>query len=104
MEPRLIGIPAVVLYKIEHGTMRSGNPPARRRDLQRLVSVNPVLPLGRKAAERVSWVRRDPEQRGERIGPLNLLIAGTTLAFGCTLVTHNTAELSRVPGLEIEAW
>ena len=41
---------------------------------------------------------------GQLIGPNDLLIAATALAHGAILVTHNTAEFSRVPGLLIEDW
>jgi tRNA(fMet)-specific endonuclease VapC len=33
-----------------------------------------------------------------------LLIAAITIANGLTLVTHNTNEFSRVPGLMLEDW
>jgi tRNA(fMet)-specific endonuclease VapC len=32
------------------------------------------------------------------------MIAAIALANGSTLVTHNVAEFSRVPGLAIEDW
>jgi len=32
------------------------------------------------------------------------MIAAVTRASGGTLVTHNTGEFSRVPGLALEAW
>jgi tRNA(fMet)-specific endonuclease VapC len=32
------------------------------------------------------------------------MIAATALANGLTVVTHNTAEFSRVPGLKLEDW
>ena len=38
------------------------------------------------------------------IGPYDLLIAAIALANGCTLVTHNTQEFSRIPGLVLEDW
>ena len=41
---------------------------------------------------------------GQLIGPNDLLIAATALAHGAILVTHNTAEFSRVPGMLIEDW
>ena len=36
--------------------------------------------------------------------PLDTFIAATALAHGATLVTHNTREFERVPGLKIEDW
>ncbi len=41
---------------------------------------------------------------GTPIGPNDLLIAAITVANGLTLVTHNTKEFSRVPGLMLEDW
>ena len=41
---------------------------------------------------------------GTPIGPIDTLIAGTALAHNATLVTHNTAEFSRVDGLVIVDW
>jgi tRNA(fMet)-specific endonuclease VapC len=38
------------------------------------------------------------------IGPNDLLIASIALANGLTVVTHNTSEFSRVPGLPLEDW
>ena len=38
------------------------------------------------------------------IGPADLIIATTARATGAVLVTHNTKEFSRVPGLQIEDW
>jgi len=32
------------------------------------------------------------------------MIASIVLANGLTLVTHNTSEFSRVPGLNLEDW
>ncbi len=103
-DPGLIGIPAVVAYEIEYGTLRSVNPELRREQLRRLLSVTAVLPFDERAAARAAAVRLDLERRGLTIGPYDLMIAGTALAYGCTLVTNNVAEFSRVPGLNCEDW
>ena len=42
--------------------------------------------------------------QGTLIGPNDLLIAASARANGLTLVTHNTAEFRRVPGLSLEDW
>jgi tRNA(fMet)-specific endonuclease VapC len=35
---------------------------------------------------------------------MDTLIAGTALSHGAILVTHNTAEFSRVKGLQLQDW
>lgn len=102
--PARVGIPAVVVYEIEYGTLRSANPELRRRELHRFLSVVEILPFDRGAAERAARLRVELEKQAQRIGAFDLMIAGTALAFGCTLVTHNLLEFSRVPGLVIEDW
>jgi tRNA(fMet)-specific endonuclease VapC len=57
-----------------------------------------------RAAEQYGPIRADLASRGLLIGPNDLMIAAIALANGCTLVTHNTAEFSRVPGLTLEDW
>jgi tRNA(fMet)-specific endonuclease VapC len=49
-------------------------------------------------------VRAHLARLGQPIGPYDVLIAATALANGVTLVTHNTVEFSRVPGLMIDDW
>ena len=41
---------------------------------------------------------------GGTSGPNDLMIAAIARCRGLTLVTHNTREFSRVPGLLIEDW
>jgi tRNA(fMet)-specific endonuclease VapC len=62
------------------------------------------LPFDDAAAEQYGRIRADLTARGLTIGGNDMLIAATALANGCTLVTHNTAEFSRVPDLVIEEW
>lgn len=54
----------------------------------------------------VSSLVRDPRgpEAGQPIGPNDLLIAAQALALGCTVVTDNEREFSRVNGLPLENW
>lgn len=104
IHPSDLGVPAVVAYELEVGTLGSREPAARRRDLHRLLSVLTVLPFDGKAADRAARVHFDLQKSGARIGPLDTLIAGTVLAYGATLISHNAREFSRVPGLQVEDW
>ena len=56
------------------------------------------------AAEEFGRVRAHLAGLGTPIGPNDLMIASIALARGLTLVTHNTAEFSRVPGVNLEDW
>jgi tRNA(fMet)-specific endonuclease VapC len=57
-----------------------------------------------QAAEEYGKSRAHLSSTGMLIGPNNLIIAATALSHGCTLVTHNSQEFSRVPGLLLEDW
>jgi tRNA(fMet)-specific endonuclease VapC len=102
--PSDLAVPAIVAYELEIGTLKSRNPEARRHELHRFLSVIAVLPFDKRAAESSARLRFDLEEAGQKIGPLDTLIAGTVLANGATLVTRNVAEFSRVPGLRVEDW
>ena len=62
------------------------------------------LPFDDDAAYRHALIRAELTAKGQLIGPNDLLIAATALAHGAILVTHNTAEFSRIPGLLLEDW
>ena len=44
------------------------------------------------------------ETAGHTIGPNDLMIAAICLVHRCTVVTANTREFMRVPGLMVEDW
>jgi tRNA(fMet)-specific endonuclease VapC len=49
-------------------------------------------------------IRADLEKRGLPIGPNDLLIAAHARLLGLVLVTDDTEEFARVPGLQVENW
>lgn len=102
--PSRIAVPSIVVYEIEVGMLKSGEATKRRRQFEELLDVVSVLPFTREEAQNAARVRAELERQGTPIGPLDLLIAGTALAHGATLVTRNTGEFSRVPGLALENW
>jgi tRNA(fMet)-specific endonuclease VapC len=56
------------------------------------------------SAQQAGEVRAHLRKLGTPIGEYDVLIAGIALANKLTLVTHNTSEFSRVPGLQVEDW
>jgi tRNA(fMet)-specific endonuclease VapC len=61
-----------------------------------------ALPLA--AAEHYGHIRATLQQQGQPIGNNDLWLAAHALAEGWTLVTNNTREFIRVPGLRVENW
>jgi tRNA(fMet)-specific endonuclease VapC len=102
--PAEVALPAVALYELEVGIARSTAAPHRRNQLHALALFLRVLPFGTGEARAAARIRVELEKAGQTIGPLDLLIAGTALQHGATLVTHNVGEFSRIAGLQIEDW
>ena len=103
-KPAEVALPAIVLYELEVGVVRSKSPSRRREQLDALVDAILVIPFGRAEARAAAEIRAGLERSGEGIGPLDTLIAATALANAATLVTHNTREFRRVRGLAVEDW
>ncbi|MFM2044745.1 MAG: hypothetical protein RLY86_3321 [Pseudomonadota bacterium] len=49
-------------------------------------------------------IRDELRRLGRPIGPYDTLIAGQAMARGLTVVTANTGEFARIPGLPVEDW
>jgi tRNA(fMet)-specific endonuclease VapC len=102
--PAEIGVPTVVVYELEVGIAKSSSPERRRAQLDDLLRVVNLLPFDRGAAAASARVRAALEASGTPIGPMDTLIAGTAVAAGAVLVTHNVQEFGRVPGLNVADW
>lgn len=102
--PAEIAIPSVVLFELEVGIARSSQPVKRRAQLDLLLSAVSILPFEAAAAKKAAEISASLQKRGMAIGPMDNLIAGTTLAHKATLVTHNVVEFRRIQQLQIEDW
>ena len=104
--PGDIALNAVVLaelfYGAHHGALdqQAANLALIGRLRQRFTS----LPFDDVAAAEYGEPRAHLEAQGTPIGPNDLMIASIARAHGLTLVTHNSKEFSRVPGLKLEDW
>lgn len=101
-KPGDIAISAIVAQELFYGAFKS------RRARQNVALIDAlqfaVLEFDREDARRAGEVRALLAAKGMPIGPYDLLIAGQAIARAMILVTHNTREFARVPGLRIEDW
>ena len=63
-----------------------------------------VLDFDRAASQQAGVVRALLDTRGTPIGPYDIQMAGIALSKNLTIVTRNTREFVRVPGLQVENW
>lgn len=102
--PQEVGVPAVVLYELEVGILKSKSPRKRLKQLEEITSVVNILPFGIREAKSAALIRAQLEKQGTLIGPVDVLIGGTAMANQAILVTHNTKEFGRIKKLQIEDW
>jgi len=93
----------IVMAEREFGIIKGGGT-ALRRKLQQLEELVPVEPFTREDARRYATLRHHLESRGQGIGPFDTLIAAQALRLDAPVVTRNTREFARVPGLTVENW
>lgn len=100
--PSDIAISAIVAHELFYGAFKS------RRATQNAALIDAlqfaVLEFDKEDARQAGEVRAALAARGTPIGPYDVLIAGQAVARDMTLVTHNTQEFRRVPGLKLEDW
>ncbi len=95
---------SVVKAELIRGALQSSRPAAERAKVDAFASPYMSLPFNDAAAETFARIRFHLGSLGMVIGPYDLQIAAIALAHNLTVVTHNVAEFSRVPGLTLEDW
>ena len=103
--PGDLTISTVTVMEIEYGL--AGQPAARERYGQLWTALQTelgVLDYQIKDAQETAQLRQHLRQAGTPIGPYDLQLAGTALARRLTVVTNNTREFARAPGLTCEDW
>lgn len=93
----------IVAAELRFGAAKRGS--ARLSEqLERVLGALQVLPFETPADAAYGRLRAHLERAGTPIGGNDLLIAAHALSAGCSLVTDNTGEFSRVDGLTVLNW
>jgi tRNA(fMet)-specific endonuclease VapC len=93
----------VVASELRFGAARRSAPKLTAQ-VDAILAVLEVRPFDIPADREYAKLRLHLEQAGTPIGPNDMLIAAHALALESTLVTANTGEFARVPGLAVENW
>lgn len=76
----------------------------KKEHLENYLATTQVIMFAGEEARIAARVRAGLEREGNMIEANDLLIAATALANNLTMVTSNTGEFARVPGLAVENW
>ena len=97
-------ISAITLAELEHGVKKSAYPEKNELALMQFLSILTVLSFDDMAAVEYGKICAYLQKQGTPIGTMDMLIAAHAKAEHMILVTNNTREFERVPGLEMENW
>jgi len=100
----MVGMSIITYGELLYGAQKSNYPERAISNLKELSSMIPSLPLPIQAANHYGEIRSNLEKLGQMIGNNDLWIAAHSLSLEVVLVTNNTKEFARVPGLQIENW
>lgn len=100
--PMEVGISSIVAHELYYGAFKS------QRSDRNVTLIDDlqfqVLEFDKEDARQSGDIRAILALKGLPIGAYDVLIAGQAKARNITLITHNTREFSRIPGLKLEDW
>ena len=97
----------VTASELLHGVHRAVQPEVRTKRsafVEAILERFPLLPVDLATARAHAQVWAALAATGTLIGPHDLWLAATCIAYGLTMVTANVREFARVPGLAVEVW
>ncbi len=97
-------ISSVTLMELIYGAEKSSRPERNLLDIDGLAARLEVLDYDQTAATHSGQLRAELAKAGTPIGPYDQMIAGHARSRGLILVTNNSREFERVPGLRLENW
>lgn len=100
-----LAIPSIVTHELWYGVAKSQLVAKNARALSEFLRGEiAVLDFTERDSQAAGEIRVDLENRGQRIGENDTLIAGQAFSRNLILVTANTREFGRVNGLVVEDW
>jgi tRNA(fMet)-specific endonuclease VapC len=104
LSPEEVGISGIVAAELWFGVARAQKKRQNEASPKDLLDYATVLDWPVEASPLYGKIRESLQEQGRPIGAMDLLIAVHALFLDAVLVTHNTMQFERVPGLKIENW
>ena len=100
-----IALPAIALFEMRYGFAKSLRRDQNELLLERFLGLGvDILSFDAEDATHAGDIHAVLEKKGTPIGPYDCLIAAQARRRGATLVTANSREFARVPGLLLTDW
>jgi tRNA(fMet)-specific endonuclease VapC len=99
-----LSISTVAVAELYTWARRLDNPSGRLAKLHKLLDDVRVLDFDLLCADEFGRLQASQLKRGIVIPTPDLMIATVALVHDLTLVTHNTKDFQRIPGLRLEDW
>jgi len=103
-QPELFAISSVTVYELAYGAAKSNWGERSKNNMAMFLAPFTIIPFSSEDGMTAGYIRSYLEKEGKLIGPYDLQIAAQALTRNMILITHNTKEFIRVPGLKIEDW
>ncbi len=97
-------VSAVTVMELAYGAEKSAAVERNQAVVEGFLARLDVLDYDLAAADSTGQLRAELARAGTPIGPYDAMIAGHARSRGLILVTNNTREFARVPGLRVEDW
>ena len=97
-------ISTITLMELMYGAEKSAQQARNLADVEGFAARLEVLSYDQDAAAHTGQLRAELARAGTPIGPYDQMIAGHARSRGLILVSNNTREFDRVPGLRLEDW
>jgi tRNA(fMet)-specific endonuclease VapC len=97
-------ISSITLGELHYGAEKSTRRVDNLTAIEHFVARLEVLAFAAKAAAHYGQLRAELERAGTPCGPHDMQIGGHARSEGLIVVTNNTREFGRMPGIRTENW
>lgn len=94
----------LTVAELQFGVQKSADVIKNQQALDQFLLPFTLLDYDYEATQEYGKIRAYLEAQGTPIGSIDMLLASQALARNLIMVTNNTKEFSRVPGLQLEDW